>query len=400
MKICLISNLYEPYNRGGAEQVAKDTINGLKNKGEDVFLITTKPFKNLSSLKPEITEENGVKIYCFYPLNIFSYINIDKHNALPRLIWHIWDMFNAYSYFTIKQILKIENPDIVHTHNLKGIGYSIPKVVKDLKIKHVHTLHDIQLASPSGLMFKCEEDSWQQVGFPIKIYSFLCKYLLNSPQIVISPSEWLMNYYVQKGFFKKSQKAILRNPINADEKLVPNNEESNKGKTNFLFIGHIERHKGILFLIDAFNSLENFNIKLDIIGDGSLLEKAKNLAKDNINLLGRFSHAETLKKIQTTDFIIMPSLCYENSPNVISEALSAGKPVIAADIGGAAELVNPDNGYKFEAGNKEDLINKIKLATTKLPTFNSNTIKNTVDKLGVENYIEKLINLYNKNGNL
>ncbi|MFH1565247.1 MAG: glycosyltransferase family 4 protein, partial [bacterium] len=183
---------------------------------------------------------------------------------------------------------------------------------------------------------------------------------------------------------------------------------------NFLFIGHIEHHKGILFLIDAFNSLRNrhrvgsatspnlpddkmlLNTELDIIGDGSLLEKSKKIAKDNINFFGRLSHAETLNKIQATDFVIMPSLCYENSPNVISEALSAGKPVIAADIGGAAELVKPENGYKFEAGNKKDLINKIKLGTTKLPTFNSNTIKNTVDKLGVGDYTEKLINLYNR----
>ncbi|MFH1565502.1 MAG: glycosyltransferase, partial [bacterium] len=256
MKICLISNLYEPYNRGGAEQVAKDTINGLKNKGENVFLITTKPFKNLSSLKPEITEENGIKTYRFYPLNIFFYFNINKHGALSRLIWHIWDMFNTHSYFTVKKILKTENPDIVHTHNIKGIGYSIPKAIKDLKIKHIHTLHDIQLASPSGLMFRGKEYSWQQVGFPIKIYSFLCKHLFSSPQIAISPSEWLMNYYDQKGFFKKSQKAILRNPINTKE-LVLNDQETNREKINFLFIGHIEHHKGILFLIDAFNSLRN-----------------------------------------------------------------------------------------------------------------------------------------------
>ncbi|MFH1187879.1 MAG: glycosyltransferase [bacterium] len=419
MKICLISNLYEPYNRGGAERVVKDTINGLQNKSEEVFLITIAPFKNLSSLKPKLTKENGIKIYRFYPLNIFSYINIDKHNIFSRLLWHLADIFNCHSYFVIKKILQTEKPDIVHTHNLKGIGYLIPMVIKKLKIKHVHTIHDIQLASPSGLMIKGKENNWQQVGFPIKAYSFLCKRLFNSPQIIISPSNWLMDYYTQKVFFNKSQKIILRNPAKRNENPTASLEspemDSNAGMKNseeggnypksspnfikFLFIGQVEYHKGILFLIDVFNSFSNddaLNINLDVIGDGKALKAAKSLAKGNISFLGRLSHQDTLKKLKRADLVIMPSLCYENSPNVVLEALGAGKPVVAADIGGAAELVESCNGYSFEAGNKEDLINKIKLAVKNFSSFNPNEIKKTIDNLGAENYVEKLISLYNR----
>lgn len=394
MKICLISNLYEPYDRGGAEQVAKETINGLKGRGEDVVLITIEPFKNLSSLKPTSTEENGIKIYRFYPLNIFSYINIDKYNALLRLLWHLLDIFNIHSYFVIKKILQQEKPDIIHTHNLKGIGYLIPKAIKKLKMKQIHTLHDIQLISPSGLMIKGKEKDWQQTGFLTKVYSCVCKYLFNSPQIIISPSNWLMNFYTQRKFFSKSQKIILRNPINIVKEIMPGNKKIFKEKTNFLFIGQIEYHKGVLFLVDVFNSLADLNIKLDIIGDGLLLKEAKKRAKDNINFFDKISHENVLEKLKATDFLIIPSLCYENSPNVALEALSAGKPVIAADIGGAAELITNDNGYKFGAGNREDLIDKIKLAIKNLSNFNSDKVKNTIDKLGAGDYTEKLINLY------
>lgn len=401
MKICLISNLYEPYNRGGAEQIVKNTINGLKNTGEDVFLITTKPFKNLSSLKPKITEENGVKIYRFYPLNIFSYININKHNAATRLIWHLLDIFNSHSYFTIKKILKRENPNVVHTHNLKGIGFLTPRAIKKKKIKHIHTLHDIQLASPSGLMIKGKENNWQQTGFLTKIYSSICKNLFASPQIVISPSNWLLDYYDKKGFFKKSKKIVLRNPINTIRDSIYNNKDNYKKETKFLFIGQVEYHKGISLLIDTFNSILDLNVKLDIIGSGTLLEKVKKTAGKNINFLGRIPHENVLKKLKETDFLIIPSLCYENSPTVLLEALSSGKPAIAADVGGAAELINSENGYKFEAGNKDDLINKIKLAIENLPNFDPDKIKNIINKMGVGEYTKKLINLYNqKNGNI
>ena len=47
-------------------------------------------------------------------------------------------MFLLYLYFTVKRILDVEKPDVIHTHNLKGIGYLI-FTVRRLRIRHVHT---------------------------------------------------------------------------------------------------------------------------------------------------------------------------------------------------------------------------------------------------------------------
>jgi 5-oxoprolinase (ATP-hydrolysing) len=68
--------------------------------------------------------------------------------------------------------------------------------IKSLKIRHIHTLHDIQLASPSGLMIKGEENSWQQNSFPVKLYTFICRKLFNQIDYVISPSKLLLIYYL------------------------------------------------------------------------------------------------------------------------------------------------------------------------------------------------------------
>jgi glycosyltransferase involved in cell wall biosynthesis len=395
MKVCLISNLYHPYSRGGAEQVVKNTIDGLKKRGVEVILITAQPYKGLSSLKPKPTEENGIKIYRFYPLNLFFYTDDYKHNALVRLLWHCFDVFNLHSYFVVKNILKREKPKIVHTHNLKGIGYLIPRAIRLLMLMHVHTLHDIQLHSPAGLMIKGEESSWQQKGILTKLYSKICKKLFNSPSVVISPSKWLMNYYyAEKNFFKKSKKIILRNPVDMKMQKCKNAKIRNN---KFLFIGQIEKHKGVLFLIDVFNALYDLNIKLEIIGDGAALKKAKQIAQNNENITfrGKLSHEDTLNYLNSANFMVVPSLCYENSPNAVSEALSAGKPVIAANIGGAAELIIEGiNGYKFEAGNEKDLINKIQLAIGNIDKFNANEIRSTAKEWGINNYIDRLIALY------
>ncbi|PJA92352.1 hypothetical protein CO134_00470, partial [Candidatus Kuenenbacteria bacterium CG_4_9_14_3_um_filter_39_14] len=74
MKICLINNLYQPYEHGGAEVVAENQVNDFISQGHDVFVITTQPlFKKINpatSLK--------YKVYRFYPWNIFSFYYLNK----------------------------------------------------------------------------------------------------------------------------------------------------------------------------------------------------------------------------------------------------------------------------------------------------------------------------------
>lgn len=223
MKICLISNLYPPISRGGAEKVAERVARGLRDTGphtkdfgvgagHEVFVISTKPWDGRKSLKPVAAEESGIKVYRFYPLNIFYYLNDYKHNALWRMKWHFWDMFNCHSRRVVKKILKQEKPDIVMTHNLMGIGFLIPGAIRGLGIKHVHTLHDVQLAVPSGLIIKGEENNWEQRTVFRKIYEIACRRLFNSPDVVVSPQNGFWIFIRPKDFSKNQKKLSCQTP--------------------------------------------------------------------------------------------------------------------------------------------------------------------------------------------
>jgi glycosyltransferase involved in cell wall biosynthesis len=60
--------------------------------------------------------------------------------------------------------------------------------------------------------------------------------------------------------------------------------------------------------------------------------------------------------MRSVDWIVVPSLWWENAPLVILEAFRHGRPVIAADIGGMAELIVPEtNGLVFRRGDANDL---------------------------------------------
>ncbi len=345
MKIALINNLYGPFSRGGAEKVVQKMINAYQKDGHDVFLIATKPPRAKTPLENDCPS---------YYLNS-HYFNLASHCFLWRLIWQFNNLF--FLKTTYKKILEKEKPDLVVTHNLMGIGFRFPTLLRKMKIRHEHYLHDIQLLHPSGLIIFGQEsitDSKLAKG-----YQFFTSRFLASPDKVTSPSRWLLNEHQKRSFFKESE--LIVRPLMIIEK----KEERLKNKqiaTNFIFVGQIENHKGVMLLIEAFKEALAMRpeIKLTIIGNGTMLEKAKEIAKDTpaINFLGRLESAEIYDLMEKNDRLIVPSLCYENSPTAIYEAQKLNLPVIAAEIGGIPEIMLQQDTL-FKPGDKEDLKNKI-----------------------------------------
>ncbi|MBU0722199.1 glycosyltransferase [Patescibacteria group bacterium] len=376
MKICLINNLYKPFNRGGAEKVSETIVTGLQNAGNEVVVITTKPYgKNTK--------------YKIYYLNSLYY-NLNKLPKFFRLFWHIWNMFNFVSYFKIKKILQKEKCDAVITNNLMGVGYLTTRAIKKLKIKHIHIVHDIQLIHPSGIMYYGEEKIIN--NYFARIYIRLCNFLFDSPDIVAFPSKWLMDMYLEKTFFIKSKRIILPGPV----KIAPLAMVSKPvGVFKFLFLGQIEKHKGIFLLINAFKKIlkKYSDSELIIAGNGSRLEQIKIESNiKNIKILGQQNQEQVNDLLQTCDCLVVPALCYENCPAVILEAFSFGLPVLAADLGGISELLSDKAGILFKPSNQVDLADKMDWAIENRKNLSAlaEAGQRKVFTFQIENYIKEL----------
>lgn len=406
MKICLISNLYPPYNRGGAEQVVKNTVSGLISLGHEVVVVTACPAGKNSS------DSVGVnpRVYRFFPWNLFFYGNDFHYPAAVRFFWHLLDIFNLHSFFKVRAILQKEKPIVVHTHNLKGLGFLIPLAIRSLGLRHVHTLHDVQLVEPSGIIIKGQEKSWRYNGPWVKLYAAICRRLFGSPQVVISPSKFLLGFYEQRGFFVQSKKVILPNPVveARDSSACPALGGASLGMTDsnqpfrFLYLGQIEAHKGVLFLIKAFQKMVKElgpgQAEFIIVGTGSRLTEAQSLSSGipEIIFLGRAERNQLPAIFAKTDVTIAPSLCYENSPTVIFESFSFGVPVLASSIEGVAELIrNEENGWTFEAGNEADLAQKMRWCVqnrAKISALRPLT-RRSIEGLDLDRYLDKLLDL-------
>lgn len=151
--------------------------------------------------------------------------------------------------------------------------------------------------------------------------------------------------------------------------------EKEEGKINFLFVGKVDRGKGIFDFLEAFYklSLERKDIEAYVVGDGKAMGEVKSFIekyglKDKVHLVGYTPRVEDYYKM--AHVCVIPSRNTEAMTRVVIEALACGCTLVVSDVGGIKEAVEEDkNGYVFKAGDVEDLKEKMKKATERWKDF-------------------------------
>ncbi|MFI7500459.1 glycosyltransferase family 4 protein [Streptomyces sp. NPDC049687] len=124
-----------------------------------------------------------------------------------------------------------------------------------------------------------------------------------------------------------------------------------------LYVGRLERVKGVHVLLDAFRLLLAAlpGATLDIVGDGAdraaLEASAADLvAAGRVRFRGWVSPDAVSGALAASSVVVIPSVWPENFPTVALEALQIGRPIVASRVGGLPELVGEDNGALVPAG--------------------------------------------------
>lgn len=362
MKIALINNLYPPEGTGGAEHVIETHAEELISKGHDVIVITGTRTKKHDFFR-------NLKIIRYRPFNIYYYPDGHLYSFITRLIGNAIDLFNLISFFEIKRILKREQPHKAICHNLKGLGLFTPDALRSLSISFTLYLHDVQYSIPSGILLKKHERSFFNNGPFQKLYEAIVKSLLGSPNEVISPSQFLIDFYTKKGFFKHSKIIIDRidwNRINVavlQERFERFKQKVKNGvSVKVLYVGKIEEHKGIIELVKLWKNVPK-HITLSVIGTGSKANVLKKISASNpsVSYLGKHSRKGLDTFYQKADILMLPTLCYENRPQVILEAYKNNLPVIAHAVGGIPEIIkHGKTGFLLKSVTRESILEILK----------------------------------------
>ena len=123
-----------------------------------------------------------------------------------------------------------------------------------------------------------------------------------------------------------------------------------RGPKMVLYVGRVERDKGIIELVGAMKEAEG--LSLVVLGDGGALSEAREKAAplgDRVRFLGARPLAEVPAWMAASTICTLPSYA-EGSPNVVREALACGRAVVGTNVGGIPELIDaPELGLLVPA---------------------------------------------------
>lgn len=280
------------------------------------------------------------------------------------------------------------SPDVIHLHHYLNLGLEIIPILKSIRpqSKIILTLHEfVAICENNGQMIKtngkglCYKESYDDCAkcfpgrTPTDFWIRKNNYLNHFKYIdfFISPSIFLLERYIEWGISR--DKIMFIENGHAQHKTRIRELENSEQRNRLGFFGQINLYKGLDVVLEALDEADpKPNIILEI--NGANLEtqpeefqiKVKTLLsrlteKGLIQINGAYSPEKISERMNSIDWVLVPSIWWENSPMVIQEAFSFGKPVVCSDIGGMKEKVTHGvNGLHVSYGNKKAWISVLK----------------------------------------
>lgn len=371
MKILMVNNHY--FNYRGADRYYFNVKKGLEMAGHEII-----PF----SFKYDATEETPYLKYFPEPITgpgpfLLKDIKLSalaKFKTAARMFRNppVEDQFRA--------IIRDTKPDLVYSIYLSFTF--LPKILQIAKeefgLPILYRLSDYHMFCSSYLFFRdnqscteCLSRPWAAVrhkcvhgsaaASALRVLQIKANRLRDDYRHVdyfICPSRYMRGMLIRHGAFP--DKKVLHLPtftqdLLKDGKITP-------GQNYGLYFGAIIPAKGVEVLLKAFNRITRPSFSLKLVGDVeagyrehliSLLDESH---RTLVTIGGELKGEALWEVLRNSSFVVNPVLWFENMPNSILEAMSAGKPLIVTAIGSMPELVEEGvNGTLVPPGDEAAL---------------------------------------------
>jgi glycosyltransferase involved in cell wall biosynthesis len=341
LRFCFLSGFYPPYSFGGDAIYLYRLADSLARRGHEVDVIhcvdSYRILARRKALPPFLPNHPNVTVHRLRsPWGLLSPI-------VAQQTGRTWPKTNA-----ILEILLSKKFDVIHYHNISMLGPAVLRLQPDYRdfIK-LYTTHEHWLVCPMHVLWKnnqrpCESPECFRCTLRFNRppqwwrYTNLLKDCVAAIDTFVSPSVFTRDMHHQRGFIPPM--AVIPNFV-SEIASASESEPSPHARPYFLFVGRLEKIKGVENLLHAFDSYPQADLL--IAGTGTieklLREQARNMS--NVRFLGQLPGPQLHTLYRHALALLLPSAGYEVFPLVALEAFQHGTPVIAHALGGLIEIL-------------------------------------------------------------
>lgn len=365
MKILIVN--YRYFVSGGPEKYMFNIMSKLRENGHEIINFSVNSTKN---------EPSAYEKYFVSPIGGMDQVYFEDYKKTPKTVMQLLgrSFYSLEVKNAVKRIIRDTEPDVVYIlHYVNKLSPSVIRGAKEMGKRVVVRLSDYFLLCPR-FDFLCGNEVCEDCltrGYVSCIKKRCVKGSLAASLIrtasmrfhkmidvyknvdaFITPSAFMREKLLENGFDRVHN--ILTFTSDVDYSL-------NKPGSYGLYVGRMTQEKGVSSLVKAYTMLSPEH-KLYVAADDStkeareIIRYAKEHGLDNVVFTGFLSGNELTDMVLNSRFVCVPSIWYENIPNVILEAHAAAKPVLCSRLGSLTELIeNGRNGLLFKPGSSEEI---------------------------------------------
>lgn len=298
-----------------------------------------------------------------------------ENSILKRMNAFWGGIYNVSAYREMRRLIDKDRPDVVHVHSVYPMfSPSILVACRRKNVPVVMTVHSHNLTCPTwyhlykgrtcedcvgGHEYRCVIKNCRNNILESSAYALRSsvarrfRLFHDNVSVLIVMTPFAKAKLLQAGF-REDQIAVISNPASVREAAA----DPSAGQY-VAFAGRISPEKGIDTLLAAAAQMPDVPFK--VAGDGPVFLEAKANAPRNVEFAGRLGPNDLREFYSRSRMLVVPSVCYEQFPMVVLEAMGLALPVIGSRIGGLPQIIEEDlTGSLFEPGNPGDLARQVR----------------------------------------
>jgi glycogen synthase len=339
---------------GGVAMWNYEMARAYRALGVDVTVITSRT----SSRIPAFQKADGIRIQRLLVRDVYRWRRLP---GVGRYVREAQQLVYAWRVNQCLGALHREQPiDVVEFADVNAEGFFFAR--------HPVTPFVVRCHTPTFVLRRYY--STREMPYDTRLIGWCEKDMIRRAPALTAPSKDIANVISNDCRVPMSRIAVIPNALSLGSFKGLACPLPSDGPLTVLFVGRLERVKGIAVLAEAIPQVirESPDTRFVLVGEdvptprgasqrGELERQlAEAAVLSNVELAGAVDQATLVEWYRRADVCVVPSLLYESFSYTCAQAMAAGKPVVASRVGGIPETIDDDvNGIIVSPGNADEL---------------------------------------------